>query len=132
MSKSLILFGSQTGNAEAISEHLSKKINIEFQPLSFIGKNIEMLEKYEYIYLIISTTGDGEPPNNALTFFRYLKKKKRNNYKLPNLKYSILALGSTDYSNFCKPGKDIYKLLKTMSATPLLDLYIADLSLIHI
>ena len=70
--KILVLYGSQTGNGEAIAHILAKKITANIFPMTDIGKNIELLYNYDYVILIISTTGDGEPPDNARRFYQLL------------------------------------------------------------
>jgi sulfite reductase alpha subunit-like flavoprotein len=54
-----------------------------------------------------SSTGDGEPPENARLFW-----KKLRTFEGPELKgmnYTVLGLGNTNYSQFCNMGKEIHK-----------------------
>lgn len=55
--------------------------------------------------LVVSTTGDGEVPNTALKFWKKLRKIPRTGPRLQHLRYSILGLGDTNYTNFCNGGK---------------------------
>lgn len=58
-------------------------------------------DKVKVCIIISSSTGDGESPENGLNFFRFLRKlcvKKSN--PLCHVYYTMLGLGSSDYSKF--------------------------------
>ena len=101
-----VLYGSQTGTAEG----LAKKAGTEAKKRGFAPKLVCMdkfesvdLAKEENVLVIMSTYGDGEPPDNALAFWNYLKSETAP--PLPQLHFSVLALGDTNYSAFCEFGK---------------------------
>jgi sulfite reductase (NADPH) flavoprotein alpha-component len=101
-----ILFGSQTGTAEG----LAKKASKEAEKRGFAPKVVCMekhdtvdLTKEENVLVITSTYGDGEPPDNAQSFWNFLKSESAP--PLSHLHFSVLALGDTNYSAFCQFGK---------------------------
>lgn len=75
----------------------------------------------------MSTTGDGEPPNTALKFFRRFNKRTLDSTTLKNVRYALLALGDSNYVNsFCQFGKQLEKGLKSLSAQPFYETGYAD------
>ena len=49
------------------------------------------IEQARIVVAVCSTTGDGDPPDNAARFFRQLKPKPDNPTPLTNLTYTILG-----------------------------------------
>ena len=43
------------------------------------------------VIIVCSTTGDGDPPDNAAKFVRFLRKKSLANDILKNLKFTVLG-----------------------------------------
>ncbi len=122
----LITYGSQTGCAESISEILQKKLsvmNVKRITMNEI-KDIKDLCKYDYIIFIVSTTGDGDFPENANKFWRKMRKYKAKD--LEEINYCILGLGSTDYNNFCFSSKSLRRRLNKNLANEYLPIEFAD------
>ena len=101
-----ILFGSQTGTAEGVAKKASK----EAEKRGFAPKLVCMekhetvdLTKEENVLVITSTYGDGEPPDNAQSFWNFLASESAP--PLAHLHFSVLALGDTNYTAFCEFGK---------------------------
>ncbi|XP_033988507.1 methionine synthase reductase isoform X1 [Trematomus bernacchii] len=114
----VVLYGSQKGQAESIAEGIADEAEEHglVAELSCLNQN----EKYNLekekdpVVFIVSTTGDGEPPDNALQFVKSIKKKTSDHYK--HLCYALLALGDTNYANFCNCGKTIERSLQELGA----------------
>ncbi len=77
---------------------------------------IEELSTYRALLCVISTTGDGEPPDNARPFFRVVRKLINDHGQLAALPYAVLGLGDTNYSKFARPAKDIDSMLASCGA----------------
>lgn len=77
----LILYGSQTGNAESIAETLSEKcaknsITYVCQTLnSMKGKDLKTYGGF--LVVIVSTTGNGDSPENCEAYWRNIKLRSK-------------------------------------------------------
>lgn len=116
-----ILFGSQTGNARHVAEALAKQA----QAKGIVAKVVDMaeykttqLKNEQYLVIVTSTYGEGEPPENAIGLHNFLFSKKAP--KLPGLKYAVLGLGDTSYEFFCKTAQDFDQRLTELGATSVL------------
>ncbi len=103
-----ILYGSETGNAKTQADKLAEKAsfkNITATVYSMYDYNYKKLKEEENVAIIVSTHGEGDPPDMAEDFHKFITGKRAP--KLPNLSYSVLALGDKSYKYFCKTGEDI-------------------------
>ncbi|KAI0214798.1 hypothetical protein LSAT2_000049 [Lamellibrachia satsuma] len=129
-SRFLLLYGSQTGQAQGIAEEITDRapgqgLNAELHCLSLTEKRFYLeretcafyLERETCAVIIVSTTGDGEPPDTVLKFMRRLRKKTLPGDYMAHLHYTMLGLGDSNYTNFCKCGKTLDGRLQQLGAT---------------
>lgn len=113
-----VLYGSQTGNgqelAEAFSEELTAK-NFDVTLMSMNDFKPNALKKVQNLFLIVSTHGEGDPPDTAIPFYEFLNGRRAP--KLDDLQYSVLALGDSSYEFFCQTGKEFDERLEELGAT---------------
>ena len=117
-----ILFGTQTGNSEAIAEDMSKIANdagFKTNVNSLDNITMDILGNMENVAIITSTYGEGEMPDNAQRVWDALSANTAPN--LSNIKYSVLALGDTGYEEFCHAGKLIDTRFEQLGATRMQD-----------
>jgi sulfite reductase (NADPH) flavoprotein alpha-component len=120
-----VLFGSQTGNCHRLAKKVSKKLEEQgFQiTLTSMGDfKPNGLKKVQNLLILVSTHGEGEPPDNAIAFYEFLHGKRAP--QLEGLQFSVLALGDTSYEFYCQTGKDFDKRLEDLGAkrlTPRVD-----------
>ncbi|ODN06116.1 Methionine synthase reductase [Orchesella cincta] len=118
----VIFYGSQLGQAKSIAEGLVDVAEEnDFKTKAFelnAIKDVNDLTKLTCpVVIVTSTTGDGEPPENADKFWRKIRKKALSPTALQSLKYTLLGLGDTNYNNFCNCGKEINRRLQGLSAS---------------
>lgn len=110
-----ILYGSQTGNAQRLAENaattLEKKgFRVTISSMSDFKPN--NLKKVKNLLITVSTNGEGEPPDNALTFHEFIKGRRAP--KLDDFHFSVLSLGDSSYEFFCQTGKEFDERLEEL------------------
>lgn len=125
MSRINILFGTQSGNSHNLANVIGDSLaNAGFDAVvSDMGeRDPESIHDMDYIIIVTSTHGDGEPPDNASEWMSYLKFNE--DIELKHLHYAVLGLGDNYYPHFCQCGKDFDEYLSKRgghSLTPRLD-----------
>lgn len=123
-----ILYGSQTGNGRAIAEELRESAvsrGFAANLLSLADYKPANIKRETLISLIVSTHGEGDPPDDAELFHEYLLSNKVP--QLQKLKYSVFALGDSSYVNFCQIGKELDSRLNELGAERLVPTVECDL-----
>jgi sulfite reductase (NADPH) flavoprotein alpha-component len=115
-----ILYGSQTGNAQKLAGKAGKTLEAQgFQVTvsSMSDFKPNNLKKVQNLLIVASTHGEGEPPDNALSFHEFLHGKRAP--KLDDLRFSVLSLGDSSYEFFCQTGKEFDQRLEQLGGTRL-------------
>jgi len=117
-----ILWGSQTGNTEALAKKTAKQLKaIGFDPsvVDMVEYDTSNLSSEKLILLMTSTYGEGDPPDNAEAFYEFLIGDEAGD--LNGVNYAVLALGDTNYADYCKAGRVMDDRMTTLGATPVLE-----------
>lgn len=112
-----ILYGSQTGNAKGVASAIQAQAKAHGLPVtltSMADYKPKQLKKETHLLVVVSTYGEGEPPESAVDLFEQLKKGKIG--KLEGLKFAVLGLGDSSYEFFCQTGKDFDDFLSKAGA----------------
>jgi sulfite reductase (NADPH) flavoprotein alpha-component len=116
--KLTVLYGTESGNAEKLADLSAKEAKKRgFQAAVKNMSDISPadLAKIENLLVIVSTWGDGEPPESATAFYKEFMNGSA--VPLAKTRYSVCALGDTAYEKFCQTGKDIDARLEALGAT---------------
>ncbi|MGV1784207.1 MULTISPECIES: sulfite reductase subunit alpha [Agrobacterium] len=101
-----ILFGTQTGNAEALAMDIADAARAQgMQPVVTALDDVSMdsLGAMKRVIVVTSTYGEGEMPDNAQLFWEALSREAAP--RLDEMNFAVLALGDTGYDGFCQAGK---------------------------
>lgn len=112
-----ILYGSQSGNGEALARRTAARLassGVGTRLLDMLDCRKGDLEQTSQLLVIVSTHGDGDPPERAQPLFELLSGKRAP--RLPDLRYAVLALGDRSYEQFCAAGQKIDTLLEKLGA----------------
>lgn len=113
-----IVYASQTGTAESLAKKAAKTASARgFAPavLDVASVSAESLQTHSNLLLIASTYGDGEPSDSAKALHAALAADTAP--ALAPVRYSVCALGDTNYTLFCQAGKDFDAYLEKRGAT---------------
>lgn len=123
-----VVYGSETGNAQSLAEIFADRLvehNYTVKLTAMDEIKQKEFKKVEDLFVITATHGEGDPPDNALTFHEFIHSRKAP--KLENVRFSVLALGDESYEYFCQTGKDFDAKLLELGAERLADRQDCDL-----
>jgi sulfite reductase (NADPH) flavoprotein alpha-component len=97
-----IVYGSQTGNSRRVAERLAARAEAEGLPVRLLRAGaypLRELAQERFLSVVISSQGDGDPPDDAIGFVEFIAGKRAP--KLPQLKFAVLGLGDSSYPKYC-------------------------------
>ncbi len=117
-----ILFGSQTGNAEALAQNAAKAARAQglVPVVQALGEvDIDVFASMRHVLIVTSTYGEGEMPDNAQLFWQAISASTAP--RLEQMHFAVLAIGDTGYDGFCQAGKFIDMRLEQLGAKRVTD-----------
>ncbi|MCA1176898.1 MULTISPECIES: sulfite reductase subunit alpha [unclassified Pantoea] len=117
-----ILFGSQTGNAEALAQTAAKAARAKglVPVVQALGEvDLDVFATMRHVLIVTSTYGEGEMPDNAQLFWQALSASTAP--RLEQMHFAILAIGDTGYDGFCQAGKFFDMRLEQLGAKRVFD-----------
>jgi sulfite reductase (NADPH) flavoprotein alpha-component len=114
--KLTVLFGTESGNSESLADRAAKaagKLGFKARMRNMADVSPADLVDSGNLLVIVSTWGDGEPPEAASAFYKDLM---ISGIRLEGVSYSVCALGDSSYEKFCQTGKDIDGRLEALGA----------------
>ncbi|NNM61907.1 MAG: sulfite reductase [NADPH] flavoprotein alpha-component, partial [Steroidobacteraceae bacterium] len=115
-----VLFGSHTGNSERLARRIVERLDaraVPHQLLDMLECRKTHLQETKVLLVVVSTHGDGEPPERALPLSELLNGRKAP--RLEHVKFSVLALGDSSYEKFCETGRQFDARLEALGAVRL-------------
>jgi NADPH-ferrihemoprotein reductase len=110
----VVLFGSQSGNAQEFAEKLGREAHTRFSLRSMVAEideytyqNLHKLPESTIVFLVLASYGDGEPTDNAEQFYKFLTNEdddgpfhRLREHGLQNMSYAAFGLGNSSYAHF--------------------------------
>ncbi|NIZ11345.1 NADPH cytochrome P450 oxidoreductase family protein [Pseudooceanicola sp. HF7] len=109
----LVLYASQTGMAEELARAQARRMGTRAMALGEVSAR--QLARAGEAFFLLSSTGDGEAPDNARGF------TLPEGADLSGLRYGLMSLGDRRYPSFCGFGRQVDGWLRQGGARPLFD-----------
>ncbi len=133
----LVVHASQTGFAQrlaAMSADSLRASDVAVRLCAIDRLDAATLARTRRALFVVSTTGEGDPPDPALRFVRDVMSAASINAasisaastRLDHLQYAVLALGDREYKHFCAFGHALDEWLRGRGAQPIFDLVEVD------
>jgi sulfite reductase (NADPH) flavoprotein alpha-component len=117
-----VLHGGETGNCAGLARAFAAAVadqGLVAQVEDMARYKPRRLREEQDLLVIVSTHGEGDPPQPALDFFEFVEGPKAP--KLPELRYSVLALGDSTYEHYCEAGRRLDRRFEALGATRLVE-----------
>lgn len=125
-----VLYGSQTGNAKRLAEDLARRASAAGLAVRVVRADAyatRELKQERLLYVVISTQGDAEPPDDSRALVEFLASARAP--KLEGLRYAVLGLGDSSYPSFCAIGRQLDERFAALGAQRLFPAGEADVDL---
>jgi sulfite reductase (NADPH) flavoprotein alpha-component len=123
----LVAYASQTGYAETLAAQTADSLRaggLTVRVAELGQLDLARLSGYRRMLFVVSTYGEGDPPDSAAAFASQMQ--ARHTRALAGAQTAVLALGDSEYAQFCGFGHQLDDWLHAQGATPLFDLVEVD------
>jgi len=124
-----ILFGTESGNSEELAKMAGTALQNEGYAVQILDNEVvdaDHLKAFANVLMLTSTWGDGDPPSNTVDMMAKLKSPGYT-LDMKGSQFSVLAMGDTNYEQFCKCGKEFDDFFANFGASRLYNRVDCDL-----
>ena len=121
-----LVYASQSGTAQNIARQTADALRTEDCAVRIMALEHftpDSSQTCPHWLFVVSTTGEGDPPDHALAFARATLHSPAT---LSGLRYGVLALGDRSYPHFCAFGRSLDSWLQASQASALFPRIEAD------
>ncbi|XP_032254730.1 NADPH-dependent diflavin oxidoreductase 1 isoform X4 [Phoca vitulina] len=125
----LVLFGSQTGTAQDVSERLGREARrrrLDCRVQALDSYSVVNLINEPLVIFVCATTGQGDPPDNMKNFWRFIFRKNLPPTSLCQMDFAVLGLGDSSYAKFNFVAKKLHRRLLQLGGRALLPVCLGD------
>uniref|UniRef100_A0A0E0N236 NADPH-dependent FMN and FAD-containing oxidoreductase n=1 Tax=Oryza rufipogon TaxID=4529 RepID=A0A0E0N236_ORYRU len=129
-SRLLVIYASETGNAMDAAERVGRQAErggcpaVDVLPMDSFDPSC--LPSERFVVFVVSTTGQGDPPDSMKGFWRYLLKKNLGARWLEGVRYAVFGLGDSGYQKYNFAAKKLDKRLLHLGAEPIIQVGLGD------
>lgn len=122
-----VIYASQTGTAKDLAQRTADALGAGRTALLAMDQtNPHQLTGFSTVLFIVSTYGEGDPPDMAQAFYRQMLGAAAEAANLRHLEVAVLALGDSSYRHYCGFGHSLSLWLERQGARLLFDTVLAD------
>ncbi|XP_006659755.1 NADPH-dependent diflavin oxidoreductase 1 [Oryza brachyantha] len=129
-SRLLVMYASETGNAMDAAERVGRQAErggcpaVDVLPMDSFDPSC--LPSERLVVFVVSTTGQGDPPDSMKEFWRYLLKKNLGARWLQGVRYAVFGLGDSGYQKYNFAAKKLDRRLLHLGAEPIIQVGLGD------
>jgi NADPH-ferrihemoprotein reductase len=126
-----VLYASQTGTAAEIAKTIhaeaqARGVKSQVASMNEFGFDNLGAQATPVVVLVASSTGDGDPPDNAAKFYAAARRRTRAADALQGVTFTVLALGDSNYTRFMAVPRALRTRFGDMGAVQFYDSVEAD------
>ncbi|PVH38074.1 hypothetical protein PAHAL_5G170000 [Panicum hallii] len=126
----LVLYASQTGNAMDAAERVGREAERGGCPavdvLSMDGFDPSRLPSERFVVFVVSTTGQGDPPDSMKGFWRDMLRKDLGAQWLEGVRHAVFGLGDSGYQKYNFAAKKLDRRLSHLGAERVVEIGLGD------
>ncbi|CAM9404115.1 unnamed protein product [Scytosiphon promiscuus] len=124
-----VLYGSETGTAEEVAEYvasLARRRGFDASAVPLDSIPVSQALESSLAVFVVSTTGDGDVPNNMATFWRFLLRRGLPGSCLEKMRFAVFGLGDSGYAKYNATARKLHARLLQLGAVELVDRGLGD------
>ncbi|KAF2456439.1 NADPH dependent diflavin oxidoreductase-like protein 1 [Lineolata rhizophorae] len=119
--RALVLYGSETGNAQEAAEEIGRiaeRLHFDTEVAEMNSVELRQLRQFTVVIFAISTTGQGDLPPNSQLFWRALRSVRLRPGSLAGVRFTTFGLGDSSYPKFNFASRKLHNRLLQLGADP--------------